>query len=468
MEKASVPRIMLAGTSAGVGKSLVTLGLAYELRRRGLSVSICITHSNLSQALLYRRVSGRYVRCIDPRLLSAGQIVLALREAAVGADIVLIDGTGGLFDGGSAGIFDGADSDIAALTRTPTALVMDGRCGGNTVGATLKGFLHYAQGFPLVGAVLNRVDEASADDLRAVRDDAFFETVMQSMHLPKLVGTLPAAVCELPELPQLVSQEHNLGALSRKGLSELSSMVQRHFRLDELLQIAQHAPPLVLPPLEQRPEPQFARIAVADDSCFGLCFQDNLDLMRQSGAELIGFSPVADQRLPEDIGGIYLTAGYIDEYALDLAANAGLMTAMREFVGNGGVVYAEGASVALLSERFRSGERYLIGMGILPSSAESHPEELGYSEGVSTEGSVLGEGGLLCKGIYTNRWRYSRDIPAIKCMQVARLPHRSEAEGFSPTPNVLATFDLWHWGSCPDIAANFVNSVARYHQSRSR
>lgn len=455
MHKAAIPRLLISGAASAVGKSLVTLGLAYELRKRGLGVAICTTNSNISLALVYRRLSGRYVHSLDPHILSAGQITQALYQASVGADIVLIDGSGPLYDGSSAGIFEGSDSDIAALTRTPTVLVMDGRSGGNSLGAALKGFVYYAQGFDLVGAVINRVYEGTDEDLPEARDRAFFDTVMRSMRLPGLVGAVPEAPFDVPEMPQRVMQEFNYGALPRQFFIDLSALIQRSLNIDELLQIAQRAPALEVLPTDSAEERRI-RIAVSDDACFGLCFQDNLDLLRHCGAELVGFSPVADQKLPVDIGGIYLTGGYLDEYGADLANNTLLMGAIREFAQSGGAVYAEGAAGAYVADRFRIGDHYLSGVGLVPGVAEPQPEGVHYCEGVTTAASVLGPGGLLCKGITTDRWHFPRAIPLLKCMQIAKLHHRASPEGYVPHPHTVVTFSLWHWGSCPELAANFV------------
>jgi cobyrinic acid a,c-diamide synthase len=459
MEKSLVPRVLLAGAEGGVGKSLITLGVAYELRRRGLSVSVCITNPNISLAAVYRRISGRYVRCLDPRILSSSQIIQALAQAGVGADIVLIDGTGSLYDGGSAGAFDRSDADIAALTRTPTALVMNGAAAGNSLGAALKGFIHYARGFELAGAVVNRAQREGVGDGAELKDRTFFEGVMSAMRLPHPLGVVAEAMQEFPPLPRRATEIHNLGALPRQFFLELSAIIQQSIDLDELVRIAQRAPALegILPrPLQEGP---LTRIAVTDDSCFGVCFQDNLDLMRHYGADLVGFSPLADRKLPEGINAVYLTGAYLEEYAEELAANRALHGALREFVEAGGALYAEGSASTYLCERFRSGEQYYAGVGILPTTAESQGESLSYCDGVTTCESVLGSSGLLCKGITTEHWRISREFPVLKCLQIAKPAQRSIAEGFAPSPNTLLTSGLWHWGSCPELAEGFVARV---------
>lgn len=455
----TAPRILIAGARQGVGKSLVTLGLVYELRRRGLSVSVCTTNSNLSLGLVYRRVSGRYVRFLDSRLLSASQILSALYQASIGADIVLIDGSGGVFDGLSAGMFDGADAELAALSRTPALLVMDAKGIGTSLGASFKGYQYYARGFDLGGAIASGVDDSTIDGVIEPRDRGFFEGVMRSLQLPALLGAIPDLSVVLPPLPDKVSEQLNLGALPRQFFAELGSIVQGAVDIDAVLRLAHSAPEVQVDPREVLDPGRKARIAISDDACFGLCFQDNLDLLRNGGAELIGFSPMADRKLPADLGGLYLTGAYLDEYGKDLSSNQYMLEAIREFAEAGGAIYAEGASAAYLCERYQLNGEFLPGVGLIPVPAESQIEELEYCDAAGIADSVLGMAGFIMRGIHTGRWRVAREAGVLKSIQVSRIRRRIVPEGYTPRPNLFISFCLWHWGSCPETADYFLEAA---------
>ncbi|MCB0311072.1 MAG: hypothetical protein KDD42_07545, partial [Bdellovibrionales bacterium] len=136
----SVPRLLISGVSCGVGKAMLGLGLTHELRQRGVSVSSCVLTPNLLQAIVYRRISGRYVRTLDSRLLSDSQNLISCFFAGVGADIVLVHGNRGLFDGEAPDIIAGSDAEMAKLIGAPVALVIDARGFGSSLAAVVRGF----------------------------------------------------------------------------------------------------------------------------------------------------------------------------------------------------------------------------------------------------------------------------------------------------------------------------------------
>ena len=125
MLSSAVPRILMAGTHAGVGKSLVVLGLVVALRKRGVSVSCCVTGEALPQALVYSRITRRYARVLDSGLLDPEQLHAAICQASLGAEVVIIDGHGGVYDGKAGSGPVGSDAELASLTGTPLVLVSE-------------------------------------------------------------------------------------------------------------------------------------------------------------------------------------------------------------------------------------------------------------------------------------------------------------------------------------------------------
>lgn len=140
MTTISSPRLFIAGTSSGAGKSLFTVGLAAALVQRGMSVNVCLHGVRLPQAVLYNRITLRQPSVLDPQLLSPLQMLEGFRLASSGADIVLIDGNLGLFDGQNPHSWEGADAWLAELLATPTVLLFDGGIFAASAGAVVKGF----------------------------------------------------------------------------------------------------------------------------------------------------------------------------------------------------------------------------------------------------------------------------------------------------------------------------------------
>lgn len=462
MTTIATPRLFVAGTSSGVGKSFFTVGLTAALVQRGVRVNVCLHGVRLPQAVLYQRITLRHPSVLDPQLLSPLQMLEGFRLAASGADIVLIDGNLGLFDGQHPQSWEGADAWLAELLATPTVLLFDGGIFAASAGAVVKGFSEATQHkFPLEGAVANWLEI----DGPPFRDRQFYETALAACGAPPLFGalaTLPSA--SLPEnmLPGLsVAQDKNRTLLGRMFILEVSKLISESVDIDGLLGIAGRAPQIQteeeVPPASRR-----CRIAFSDDSCFHLGFPDNLSILRHCGAELVPFSPLADAQLPARIGGVYLTGAYLSEYGRDLAANQDMRSELLNFVRRGGVVYAEGGGAAFLCSEFEAGPggTFLPGVGVLEGQAIQTKGDIDYLLVEMLEQSMLGEPGAVIRGVDSFEWGFEPSGPAPKASFRQRDGERGRIiEGMSPIPEVIASFAFLHWGSNPTVAQRFVDAA---------
>lgn len=464
MNEIGVPRVLLGGVRHGVGKTLLGLGLAYELKRRNLSVSAATVGPHLLQATLYRRTTGRYARCIDGGLLAPAQVEGTLAQASLGADILLIDGHAGLYDGIGAACRRGSDAELAAFTRTPVALVVDTRGFGASIAALVRGFYEYATDFPLAGVILNYVSMSEA--AQAQNFDAF-AAAFQKGGFARPVGGLPdlgPAAAVLP--PSGVTEGENFTSLPRQFFVDLSQAVSRTIDIEALLTLARGAEGLVVPAENVTPSTRRTRIAVADDACFNVCFHDNLDLLRYYGAEIVPFSPLTDTEVPRKVGGVYLPGGCLREYAADLTRNRALGDSLCAFANSGGLIFAEGAGAAYLCREFVVGgrsERY-PGVGLVPGVAVSGAEELCYVESITTDESILGRSGLVVKGVSTNGWTLKSTERVVRVLRSERIGAPPTASGLSPGAQIVASFDFHHFGSNPGIAKNIVDACEVVHR----
>ena len=400
----TAPRVIVSGTHAGVGKSIVTLGLTFALRKLGLSVSCGLIGANLPQAVLLKRLTNRFVRTLDERLLSRDQTVASLYYAGLGTDLILIEGRAGLYDGYIPATLRGSDAEIAALTKTPVILVIDARGFGNSVAALVKGYAETAKGFQLGCVIANRLPSEPAECEAMVQE---FQDSVAAEDLPQLYGGLPEFDAgEYTRLPE-VTERVNAASVARQFLVDLSKLVERYVNLEELVGIAKHAAKIQLENFDTSPMSRRTRIAYSDDPAFNLGFQDNLDLLRFYGADLVPFSPLADRALPKNIGAVYMTGGCLRDYAAELTRNESMRQSLRDFVDAGGALYSEGASTAYLCDSYRlSGEerQEFEGVGLLPGRAEPGEHDVQYSESVTVEESILGRPGLIVKSISTGEW----------------------------------------------------------------
>lgn len=419
-------------------------------------MSCCVLGPNLRQAVLYRRLSGRYVRTLDPYLLSPGQNLLGACYANVGADIVLVHGARGLFDGPPEGGLAGSNAEMAGLLHSPVLMVLDSRGAGSGLAAEFAGLASVARDFELMGAVVNRCK--SGDKGNSLE---FFDRAFDGFDEERTLGVLPEFEHGFDIPPRDPAAASSQTLMSMQALSELADWVSDNVDIKELIIRASRAPALQVEEFPHEPMGRRCRIAVTDDSCFNLLFQDNLDLLRYYGADVVPFSPLADVALPKRCGALYFTGASLAEYAEELSKNESLKSAIREFVKNGGVIYSEGAGTAYLSRKFRLSREQgtFEGVGILPGAAVVGRGNYSLRECVTIDDSILGPPGLIIKGISTGDWRLQEDDFVMKALRASEPGNNVIKEGFSPGAQILATFSYFHMGSNPDIARHLVEAA---------
>lgn len=451
-----VPRFMVSGVTSGVGKSLIGLGLAVALRKRKVGVSCGVRGPNLQQAVLYHRVTRRFTHTFDRLILSSSQMLNSLYHASLGADVVLIEGSDGLYDGMGAGSLRGSDHELAELTGTPILLISDVRGFGSSLAALVKGYREFTDPSYVAGIIANRIQEFSEHEEE--RDRTYFDAALQASNQPTLLGALPEADIEqVIPTGKRTYQEHGVPSLPFQFLIELGNLIESYIDVSGVLRLAGSAYPLDYSEPYGTPSGRRTRIAVSDDACFSVCFQDNLELLKFFGAEIVTFSPLADVELPQRTAGVYLTGGNLLEYGRELAMNTNMRQSISEFFARGGLVYSEGGGTAYLAKSFSVSSEPLSGVGIWPGSVKLVPGRLMYSEAIISDHSILGRPGTLVKGITAGEWSASID-PAICGTQISLGGELPFKEGMMPSGQSLLTFCFNHFGSNPDLARSIVDA----------
>ncbi len=392
-----MPRLLVAGTGSGVGKTLMTAGLIGALRRRGYVVQPFKCGPDYIDPGWHSAAAGRRCRNLDPWMLGAAAMVQCFQRGCAGAGIAVIEGAMGLFDGAGFDSGAGSAAEVAGLLGAPVLLVLDIAGSARSAAAVALGFARFDPGCKVAAVALN-----FAGSERHARGCAGAITEATGL---EVLGWLPrAAGLAVPERHlglHLAEEGGGPGGRREAVLAAAADAVAARFDLDALLRLAAAAPALAG---EVAPLPAAAGgpvLAVARDAAFSFYYQDDFDLLAASGARLVPFSPVAGERLPAGAAGVYLGGGYPELHARALAANAGLHDDLRALHARGAPVLAECGGFMALAEALVDGEGVRHRMaGLVPGSTRMTTglAALGYREATALANSPLAAAGETLRG----------------------------------------------------------------------
>ena len=451
----STPRIVVAGTHSGVGKTTVATGIMAAFRRRGLRVQGFKVGPDFIDPTFHHAATGRPSHNLDGWMLSREANLDVFARAIDDADVAIIEGVMGLFDGKSTPSLSGTTAEMAIWLDAAVILVLDAAAMAGSAAAIVHGFDTLVPEFRLSAVVCNKV--ASEKHYGYLRD------AITARCRPALIGYLPRdANFSIPErhLGLHLADE----ALTEDRLRQLAEWIESHLDLDRLLELSAR-PKLALTPLkEPAQKPKHVRIGIARDAAFCFYYHDNLELLRTLGAELIDFSPIADRTLPPGLDGIYLGGGYPELHAEALSANESMRAAIVEFAANDAPVYAECGGFMYLTRAIvdAEGRSWPMG-GIFPTSARMQKRlaKLGYIEVENCEAEGWLAPGECARG---HEFRYSIIDPMPET--ICRV-YREPAEGYR-VRSVLGSYVHLHFLSCPSFAEKFVHDCAHWRGRDSK
>lgn len=456
------PRVVIAGVASNVGKTTVTVGLARALRGRGLRVAVFKCGPDYLDPTYHTRAAGVVCHNLDGWMMGRDAVLATFARASHGADIALIEGVMGLFDGASPTGEEGSTAEIAKWLHAPVLLVCDASGMARSIAALARGFATFDADLELAGLVCNRIgSRAHLDILRKATAGS-----------PRVVGGLPKAV------PVLAFPERHLGlhaanaeAVPDHVLTTWGEQAGEWLDVDAIVAMARAAAPLAAPAGADRAGGHSVRcrIGLAVDEAFHFYYDDNLRRLESLGAELVQFSPVHDARLPDDIDGLYIGGGYPEVHAEALARNTSMRADVAAFAGAGGPIYAECGGLMYLCGGIRTvdGAHHAM-VGLIPGHAEMHDrlQALGYVEVETQDATVLGAPGLRFRG---HQFRYStlRLDADVDCVYTVRRRRGGEVakEGYR-SGNTLGSYVHAHWASNPTVAQGLVQTCIA-HARRS-
>jgi cobyrinic acid a,c-diamide synthase len=434
-----IPRIVIAGTHSGCGKTSIASGIMSALAARGLAVQPFKVGPDFIDPTHHTAICGRPSRNLDPFMMGEAGVRATFARASLGADIAVIEGVMGMFDGLDGGD-TGSTAHVARLLGAPVVLVVDVKGMSRSANAMVQGYRTYDPSLRFAGTIFNRV--GSPRHRAMIAEEA----------ATPVFGWIPW------QKDREVASRH-LGlkmAHETDGMAHFGDLVGATCDLDGLLETARAA--ATLPRPSERPAPGGGGrvgIGIARDAAFCFYYQDNLDLLRQCGADLIFFSPLSDP-LPE-VDAVYLGGGYPEIHAA-LLEKAPCRDQIRSAAGNGLPVYAECGGLVYLTESVSTDREYRMA-GVLPARAFQNDrfQALGYVQATCTGPTPLLPRGLSYRG---HEFHYSH----VDCDRDARFAvHLERGKGIIGgkdglfEENVLAGYT--HAYFTPAFARSFVDAA---------
>ncbi|HTK88276.1 MAG TPA: cobyrinate a,c-diamide synthase [Nitrospiraceae bacterium] len=453
------PRFVIAGTHSGVGKTTFTLALLAALQRRGRRVQAFKVGPDFIDPGHHTLITGRPSRNLDGWMLGQDLNRQIFCGAAADADLSIVEGMMGLFDGSSSTNEIGSTAELAKQLQAPVLLIIDGSAMARSAAAMALGYARFDPNLHVGGVLFNRI--GGEGHYRLLK-----EAVESTTDIPVLGYLKPDAAVSIPDRHLGIATAIEQG--SSVIYESLARAASETVDLNRVEAIAHTAKGMACESANHAFAVRAAaegkiRIGVAYDAAFCFYYAENLELLKAAGAELIYFSPLRDQALP-NVDLLYLGGGYPEVHASRLADNAAMRRAIGAFASQGGAIYAECGGLMYLTQSILDGTGQTHAMvGVFPANAVMRPSgfTIGYRELELTRPCLLGEGGLKAKG---HEFHYSA-LTATGTLdyacQVTNVQGDWKGQDGLMVGNTLALYTHVHFASQPRMAEALVAAVRK-------
>jgi cobyrinic acid a,c-diamide synthase len=447
--------LIIAGERSGVGKTIITLALLANLHRRSCPVQSFKVGPDYIDPMFHTAITQKPCRNLDPVLTSDTYVQHCFAHHSAKSDYALVEGVMALFDG-AAGTDLASTAHVARLLQLPILLVLDCSRLSRSVAAIVHGYRSFDPSLQIAGVVLNRVGSD--------RHIAMLTNALAPLGIP-ILGIIRRQ-------DSLAIPDRHLGLIPTDELPHLQSF------FDHLADLAETCFdwPRLLPLLQTHPQERCTenvvsrdvqpsqgtcRIAIARDAAFNFYYADNLELLQQYGAELLPWSPLANEPLPSSSQGVYLGGGFPEVFAAKLAKNLIAQRSLQQAIKNGLPTYAECGGLMYLCEAIvnQQGEAYPM-VGILPTTATMQPRlSLGYRKAITLNETIFLKQGAAVSGheFHHSSLTQSSDFPVFSMRSLDN--ETLQKEGWKEH-NVHASYLHLHWGETPQIAQSFVKACS--------
>ena len=438
-------RFLIAGTGSGCGKTTVTAAVLRALQRRVVPLRAFKCGPDYIDPMFHTAALGIPSRNLDLFFEDEDGVRGQLCRALSGGEVGVIEGAMGFYDGLSGTSDTASAAHLGRATGTPAVLVIRPKGQSLSLAAILKGFREFAPN-TAAGVILNGVSCGMYP---------FYREIAERSGL-RVYGCLP-------EVPEAAFPSRHLGLVTagelptlREALDRLAEAAEEGVDLDGLLALARDAEPLRDETAPLRPAcRESVRVAVAKDEAFCFYYEDNFDVLRALGAELVPFSPLRDGGLPEETDGLYLGGGYPELYAARLAGNTSMREAVRRAVSAGLPTIAECGGFLYLQEALAGEDGVFYPMaGALPGKSQltERLQNFGYVTLTAAQGGMLSEKG---GAIRAHEFHYARAGEPGSAFRAVK-PNGRAWDCAWATDTLYAGFPHLYFRSNPGFARRFI------------
>ncbi|MED3564399.1 cobyrinate a,c-diamide synthase [Bacillus xiapuensis] len=452
-------RLVIAGTGSGVGKTTLTIGLMAALKKKGFTVQGFKCGPDYIDPTYHTAVTGRVSRNIDSWMLDHEMVREIVIRASNGADISIIEGVMGFFDGKNPSNNTGSTAEISIITESPVVLVVNCSSMARSAAAIVKGFQLFLEEANIVGVIANRV--GSEGHFKIVKT-----AIEQECGIPVLGYLQKDSTLAIPERHLGLIPSVERGELD-SFFTQLGDLVLETIDVDALYELAKAAPLEIKKSQFKRREKNKVRIAVARDAAFNFYYQENLEMLEAAGAELLEFSPLKGETIPGNVDGLYIGGGFPEEFAAELADKTDVKRSIHLAIEKGMPTLAECGGFMFLTESIETtDEKNYQMVGIIPGKVKMQTRlaALGYREITPEEGNYLLEGNLTARG---HEFHYSTFHPNTEIQHAYQTKGMRgfKQEGYMHG-NLIAGYTHFHFGSCPGLVENWIKKCKEFQNRR--
>ena len=449
-----IPRIIIAGTSSGVGKTTIVTGLLGALKQRGLNVQSYKVGPDYIDPGYHYLASGKPAYNLDTWLVPELKMTTIFGRTAINSDISVIEGVMGLYDGGRNGI--SSTGAIAKLINSPVILVIDAKSMGESAAAIALGFKLYDQKINVAGVILNRLGSNTHRDMVCEAMNKIGIEVLGCIYRNSALTTPERHLGLLP------TTENN----ANEAVAVMTKQISQQVNIDRIIEIANSAHPLELSlPSKNTPKINNIRIGVAQDEAFSFYYPESLDVLTSLGAEIVPFSPLNDKQLP-NVDGLILGGGFPEMFVSALTANISMRKEILSAIKGNMPVYAECGGLMYLTRQIIGfdGNTYDM-VGAIPaiSTMENKLQTVGYIEAIPLMPNVLSTQEAL-RGHEFHFSRMIHDCPETFpwAYKIKKMRTGTVYNGGFISKRLLASYLHIHFAGNEAAAASFIRYCRMY------
>ena len=463
----NVPRLVIGAPQGRSGKTTFTLGLLRGLARQGMIVQPFKKGPDYIDASWHTAAAGCTCRNLDAFFMRNHEICSSVANQSIGKNITIIEGAMGLYDGldlhGSS-----STAEIAKITSSPVLLVVDMTRITRSIAAIVMGYQHFDPKVQIVGVVLNKVARARHEKMAR-------EAIEEFCKIP-VVGAIPKDV-------NLTIPDRHLGLVTNAEMHETDSLLEyfadvicEHVDLNKVLTLAQSAPELPqyegtlgLPKNVLINGDLTPKIGFIQDASFSFYYPENLEALKNMGADVVPISALVDSQLPGDLDGLYIGGGFPEVFAAELEKNRTLRDEIKRAGENGLPIYAEcgglmylGRSIITQSQKFD-----MVGLLPLDTQMESKPQGHGYTIMEANPGQTWFTEKTEIKGHEFHNSRVINLDPYVKFGLKVKRGHGIDGQHDGICyKNVFGSYNHIHALGCPEWAERMVKMATSYGQAK--